>query len=78
MQAWTKTVSDWLTEKRKAAESGQAPPASRQHFDVWGFHTADGDSSYFGRMPPQVVERASVHVPILFQSCPQMPLSGAP
>jgi DNA modification methylase len=32
------------------------PPESRQHFDIWQFQAADGDSSYFGRMPPQVVE----------------------
>jgi hypothetical protein len=32
------------------------PPASRQHFDIWNFQKADGESSYFGRMPPQVVE----------------------
>lgn len=35
------------------------PPESRQHFDVWQFATADQDDgrqSYFGALPPQVVE----------------------
>jgi DNA modification methylase len=27
-----------------------------QHFDVWSFQNGGGDSSYFGRMPPAVVE----------------------
>jgi DNA modification methylase len=49
------TFQAWVAEKRKDAETGQAPE-SRQHFDVWSFSKADGDSSYFGRMPPQVVE----------------------
>jgi len=34
-------------------------PESRQHFDVWTFPTADkddGQQSYFGAIPPQVVE----------------------
>jgi hypothetical protein len=30
------------------------PPESRQHFDIWEFQTADGDSSHFGRMPPRI------------------------
>lgn len=49
------TVDEWLSEKRKSADFGQ-PPASRQHFDIWNFQKADGDSGFFGRMPPQVVE----------------------
>jgi hypothetical protein len=49
------TISDWLAEKRKDPIFGQVPP-SRQHFDVWQFQKADGESSFFGRMPPQVVE----------------------
>lgn len=49
-----KTVAEWCGEK--ADESGNSPPDSRQHFDVWNFHTATGDSSYFGKMPPQIVE----------------------
>lgn len=48
------TAAGWLSEQRKDAGFRQ-PPASRQHFDVWNFQ-AGGDSSYFGRMPPQVVE----------------------
>lgn len=32
------------------------PWGNVQHFDVWNFHTINGDSTYFGRMPPQVVE----------------------
>lgn len=47
------TISRWLQE-RKAADL--QPPASRQHFDVWSFQSAGGDSSYFGRMPPQAGE----------------------
>jgi len=45
----------WLIEKRNNPVFNQAPE-SRQHFDIWQFPTADGDSHYFGRMPPQVVE----------------------
>jgi hypothetical protein len=49
------TIGDWLDGKKsKALEN--LPPESRQHFDVWQFQTADGASSYFGKMPPQVVE----------------------
>jgi DNA modification methylase len=44
-----------VSEKRSSAEFGQSP-ACRQHFDIWQFGQADGESSYFGRMPPQVVE----------------------
>lgn len=50
------TVADWLTDFGKSSIFGN-PPDSRQHFDVWSFQTAaDSNSSYFGRMPPQVVE----------------------
>jgi hypothetical protein len=51
------TVSDHLSGFRKSADFGQ-PPESRQHFDVWQFHKADdaGAQSYFGAIPPQVVE----------------------
>ncbi len=49
------TIQGWLDEKRNSAEFVSAPD-SRQHFDVWNFATSDGDSSYFGKMPPQVVE----------------------
>lgn len=50
------TVSGWFKE-RKSAET--EPPDSRQHFDVWQFQTSADDAgqgSYFGKMPPQVVE----------------------
>ena len=50
------TISRWLQE-RKSAE--MQPPESRQHFDVWQFATADkddGQQSYFGAVPPQVLE----------------------
>jgi DNA modification methylase len=44
--------------KRKSA--GSEPPQSQQHFDVWNFGPARddtaGSTSYFGVMPPQVVE----------------------
>jgi hypothetical protein len=52
------TISGWLSEtadSRKFIE----PPASRQHFDVWQFQSADresGQQSYFGAVPPQVLE----------------------
>lgn len=52
------TITEWLAEKRKSAEFGAAP-ASRQHFDVWQFQSADresGQQSYFGAIPPQVIE----------------------
>jgi hypothetical protein len=32
------------------------PPPSRQHFDIWQFPKSDSESSYFGAMPPQIVE----------------------
>jgi DNA modification methylase len=49
------TVKKWVSEKTNELEFSE-PPASRQHFDIWQFPKADGESSYFGRMPPQVVE----------------------
>lgn len=49
-----RTVARWIASK--ADESGNDAPESRQHFDVWSFQASDGDSSYFGKMPPQVVE----------------------
>jgi ParB/RepB/Spo0J family partition protein len=48
-------IAEWLAQ-RQSNPSHLAPPASRQHFDIWSFHRADGDSGYFGKMPPQVVE----------------------
>lgn len=50
-----KTIKAWVSEFSNALEFSE-PPDSRQHFDVWQFQTADGDSSYFGKMPPQIVE----------------------
>jgi len=53
-----KTLADWVGEKRNSADFAQ-PPESRQHFDVWQFAKADkdaGQQSYFGSLPPQVVE----------------------
>jgi hypothetical protein len=60
------TVHTWLVGKRQVSESNQAPGATDekpwgniQHFDVWSFQTADsgaGQQSYFGALPPQVVE----------------------
>jgi hypothetical protein len=49
------TVSEWVEEIGKDSKFFQ-PPDSRQHFDVWQFQQADGDSRYFGKMLPQVVE----------------------
>ena len=52
------TVGRWVSAKSKQLENADAPE-SRQHFDVWSFHNATDDAgtgSYFGRMPPQVVE----------------------
>jgi hypothetical protein len=37
------TVHSWLLEKRQVAEFKQSP-ASRQHFDIWEFQMADGES----------------------------------
>jgi hypothetical protein len=46
------TISRWL-QKRRAAQ--MQPPESRQTFSVWKV-TDSGDRSYFGRMPPAIVE----------------------
>lgn len=48
------TVSRWVADSN--ALDFATPPESRQHFDVWNFQTSDGTSSYFGKMPPQIVE----------------------
>lgn len=53
-----RTVSNWLEEIRKCGDFLE-PPDSRQHFDIWQFQSADkdaGSQSYFGALPPQVVE----------------------
>jgi hypothetical protein len=49
------TIHDWIMVFEKDFNSHN-PPESRQHFDVWNFAKANGDSTYFGQMPPQVVE----------------------
>jgi hypothetical protein len=49
------TITSWVERKRSDPEF-LSPPESRQHFDVWSFQKADGESSYFGKLPPQVVE----------------------
>ncbi len=49
------TISEWLGKMAGLPESLE-PPESRQHFDVWSFQSAAGESSYFGKMPPQIVE----------------------
>jgi DNA modification methylase len=47
------TIGTWIAQKSNGLEN--CAPASRQHFDVWSFPDGD-DGSYFGHMPPQVVE----------------------
>jgi hypothetical protein len=37
------TVHGWIT-KRELNSDFVNPPASRQHFDVWSFQKADGES----------------------------------
>ena len=49
------TIGRWVSSKRTEVQNEDAPE-SRQHFDVWQFQSANGESSYFGKMPPQVVE----------------------
>lgn len=52
-----KTVGNWTAEF--AQSCGDSAPESRQHFDIWQFATADkndGQQSYFGAVPPQVME----------------------
>jgi len=50
-----KTIKGWLSEFSNALEFSE-PPLSRQHFDLWQFQKSDGESSYFGKMAPQIVE----------------------
>lgn len=53
------TVNEWCSETANSRNLNE-PPESRQHFDVWQFPTTDrdagGQQSYFGAVPPQVVE----------------------
>lgn len=49
-------IDNWL-QKREQDSAFCEPPDSRQHFDVWSFATdKDSDTTYFGRMPEQIVE----------------------
>ena len=53
-----RTISNWLEKIRDCGKFLEQPD-SRQHFDIWQFQTADqdaGQQSYFGAVPPQVVE----------------------
>jgi DNA modification methylase len=52
------TIGKWISEKSANTDFSDAP-ASRQHFDIWQFNSSDkdaGQQSYFGALPPQVVE----------------------
>lgn len=53
------TVTNWISKFLNDPEIRDAPE-SRQHFDVWQFPTTDresgGQQSYFGAVPPQVME----------------------
>jgi hypothetical protein len=57
-----KTVAEWCGEKSNKFEN--PPPGAThdkrqgvvQHFDVWSFSNGGDGSSYFGRMPPPIVE----------------------
>jgi len=52
------TINEWCSENAKSRNLNE-PPESRQHFDIWQFATADkddGQQSYFGAVPPQVLE----------------------
>jgi DNA methylase len=57
------TISRWLLDFANLQKWVEPPGATKdnpwghvQHFDIWTFPQADGDSHYFGKMPPQVVE----------------------
>lgn len=52
------TIGNWV-QKREQSSEICTHPDSRQDFDVWSFAKADdtaGAPSYFGHLPPQVVE----------------------
>jgi hypothetical protein len=49
------TVGRWVSAKRNEFKNADAPE-SRQHFDIWNFSKSNSDSTYFGQMPPQIVE----------------------
>jgi hypothetical protein len=48
-------VHRWLVQMRTDSQMDH-PPDSCQVYDVWDFAQARSDSSYFGRMPSQLVE----------------------
>lgn len=49
------TVARWLMQMRQMAEMHKEPD-SLQVYDLWQFQQARGDSTYFGKLPPQVIE----------------------
>lgn len=49
------TVREWIIDFGNSSEIYN-PPESRQHFDLWPVWTVNDNSSYFGKMPPQIVE----------------------
>lgn len=62
-----KTISNWVSGQNDRlsqmaivpGESDERPWGNVQHFDIWQFATADkgdGAQSYFGAVPPQVIE----------------------
>ena len=59
VDATQQTISNWL-QKSGSDPGFCTAPESRQHFDVWQFPPARdnsaGSTSYFGVLPPQVVE----------------------
>jgi len=52
-------ISNWVQNRERSSEICD-PPESRQHFDIWQFASTDrdagGQQSYFGAVPPQVME----------------------
>ena len=58
MDITDKTAKAWISEFSDQSVFSE-PPESRQDYDIWSFPTADPDAgaqSYFGAIPPQVVE----------------------
>jgi hypothetical protein len=57
---WVSSQKDRLSEIAKPGATDDKPWGNIQHFDIWQFPTADRDSggqqSYFGAVPPQVIE----------------------
>jgi hypothetical protein len=59
----SRIVRDWIGKFRQLPEfsnppgkTDKQPWGNIQHFDIWNFTKSDSDSTYFGQMPPQVVE----------------------